>query len=517
MSRFFFLLTVLSLLSLGGLKAQNAAPGGPGKVSGRIIDSVTSLSIEYATISIQIAGQQKVITGTTSDTSGKFNLKGIPEGAYQVSVEFIGYKAFKTSIEISKSKAEVQLGSIFLHSLAASLEAVTVTGTKKLIDNRIDKMVFNAEADLTGQSGAATDLLKKIPQVSVDPEGNVELAGAGGIRFLINGKPSSAFGSNVADVLQSIPASQIKSIEVITNPGAKYDAQGMGGIINIILKQSRVRGINGSLAITTGTRVENGSLNLNMRQGNFGMNAFISGNSRLPVTTPFTTLRSSYDSATNQGTLLSQDGNNRISRNGIESGLGFDWIFNKYNNISGNLGYNTFRNASRGMIYQLQSGGLPDLTKTLNRLNSNSDFHSIDASIEYQKKFRKEDQELSVSANTSIGKREANANNLQSFILKDSAYYGIQNVNFGNESESQISVDYVQPFAEKVLFGAGGRISFDDITSDANVMSLQPASKTYRYDSAVSNNLDYHQRVYALYSELSFPFSNWFDAKVGAR
>ena len=100
----------------------------------------------------------------------------------------------------------------------------------------------------------ATDILKKVPQVSVDADGNVELAGSGGVRFLINGKPSSAFGSSITDVLQSIPASQIKIIEVITNPGAKYDAAGMGGIINIILKSNSARGYNGNLSLSAGTR-----------------------------------------------------------------------------------------------------------------------------------------------------------------------------------------------------------------------------------------------------------------------
>ena len=120
----------------------------------------------------------------------------------------------------------------------------------------------------------ATDVLKKVPQVSVDVDGNVELAGSSSIRFLINGKPSTAFGNSIADVLQSIPANQIRSIEVITNPGAKYDAQGLGGIINIVLKKSTAEGINGNVSLTAGTIMENGSLNINARKGKFGMNAF---------------------------------------------------------------------------------------------------------------------------------------------------------------------------------------------------------------------------------------------------
>lgn len=127
--------------------------------------------------------------------------------------------------------------------------------------------------------------------------GNVELAGSSSIRFLINGKPSTAFGNSVADVLQSIPASQIKSIEVVTNPGAKYDAQGLGGIINIVLKQSNAQGINGNISLAAGTRADNGSFNFNARKGTFGVNAFMSGNYPPALDAPVTTNRMSLDTA----------------------------------------------------------------------------------------------------------------------------------------------------------------------------------------------------------------------------
>src|SRR6478609_4772321 len=256
-------------------------------ISGRVIDSVSKNGVEYGAITLLTVNDNKVLNGTTTDSLGYFTLSDIEEGSYKLSFESIGYKQ-KTlpGIHIKKGEAAQNIGIILLSKTDNTLKDVVVTSQKKLIENRIDKLVFNAENDITSQGGVATDILKKIPQVSIDADGNVELAGNGGIRFLINGKPSTAFGSNVADVLQSIPASQIKSIEVITNPGAKYDAQGLGGIINIILKQSTARGINGNLSLTAGSRTENGSFNFNARKGNLGINAFVSGNMRLPVNTP---------------------------------------------------------------------------------------------------------------------------------------------------------------------------------------------------------------------------------------
>ena len=142
------------------------------------------------------------------------------------------------------------LPNILLETAQNQLKAVNVVGRTPIVENKIDKLVYNAANDITSQSGVALDVLKKVPMVNVDIDGNVELQGDANIRFLINGKPSSIFGASLVDALQSIPASQIKSIEVITSPGAKYDANGTGGIINIILKDSKVQGINGNVNLS---------------------------------------------------------------------------------------------------------------------------------------------------------------------------------------------------------------------------------------------------------------------------
>ncbi|HEY1870247.1 MAG TPA: outer membrane beta-barrel family protein, partial [Chitinophagaceae bacterium] len=352
---------------------------------------------------------------------------------------------------------------------------------------------------------------------------NVELEGNSGIRFLINGKPSTAFGSNIADVLQSIPASEIKSIEVITNPGAKYDAQGMAGIINIILKKSKVNGVNGNVSMTVGTRIENGSFNMTMRKGNFGLNAFVSGNGRLTAKTPSMSDRITTDSIAKAYDLLHQQSEPRTNRYGIQSGVGFDWTFKKHNNLSGNINYNRFGNSGKGIVGQEQKTIsfnddtiITDIVST-NNFQNKFLYHSADANINYKRTFGKEDQSLEIDVSTSLGRNDYSVNNYQTLMPQDSINYGINNNNFGKQNETEIEIDYTQPFSEKVNFDAGADLTFDDITSTSNVYELQPANKTYSYDSLVSNYLSYHQAVYAAYAELSFPVGKLFDAKAGSR
>ena len=305
------------------LLAQPPGKGTSGfKITGRLLDSVSHHPLEYATISLYLNEAKKPVDGTVSDNKGNFAVNNIAPGKYKLVAEFLGYRPYTLlNLLVDKDHPVVDEKDILLQSKAMTLQSITISGQPKIIENKIDKLVFNAERDLTSQVGVATDILKKVPQVSVDVDGNVELAGSSNIHFLINGKPSTAFGSDVADVLQSIPASQIKSIEVITNPGAKYDAQGTGGIINIILKNNSSQGINGNLSLTAGTRTENGSFNLNVRKGNFGMNAYVSGNARLNAKTISSSNRLTNDTAANNTVLLNQDGSSRFKEAVTRRGL----------------------------------------------------------------------------------------------------------------------------------------------------------------------------------------------------
>ena len=491
-------------------------------LTGVVLDSVGHQPIEYATISLFKEGSTNTINGALTNAQGKFKMEVVQTGKFDLLVESIGYQSYTLKgIQIEKN-AHKNLEKIYLGKKITKLADVIVIAPQNLIENKIDKMVFNAEKDLTSQGGVATDILKKIPMVSVDVDGNVELAGSASIRFLIDGKPSTAFGSNIADVLQSIPASQIKSIEVITNPGAKYDAEGLGGIINIILKHSMVKGMNGNISLTAASRNENGSLNLNARNGNFGVNLYVNGNYRIPVNTPSTSTRTSQDTGAKTQVILEQDGSSRLSRFGMQAGLGIDYTLHKKNNFTFSVSSNSFGNNNNGYLDQSQftsdNNGIPvNELYTLSETQSNFRLHEINTSLDYKRTFNKENQELTMGIHSSFGNSTYNSTNNQFAQPGDSLFYGTNNNNPGKQTETEMVIDYAQPLAKEVIWGVGGKMVFMNIHSTSNVLSLQPETKNYIYDSTLSNSLRYKQTVSALYSELSFPVADWFEAKVGLR
>ncbi|MEP6711577.1 MAG: TonB-dependent receptor [Ferruginibacter sp.] len=514
MKKIILLVCVVTIANF--VKAQTSTGN---SIMGTLTDAATNEPLEYGTVTIFIKGEKKPLTGTTTDKSGTFTLPDIPEGTFSILFENIGYTPYTVKeLVLSKKDAIIDLKNISLTLHKKSLQGVTVVAQSKLIENKIDKLVFNAEKDLTSQTGVATDVLKKIPQVSVDVDGNVQLSGASGIRFLINGKPSTAFGSNIADVLQSIPASQIKSVEVITNPGAKYDAQGLGGIINIILKQNNTKGYNGNISLTAGTRTENGSLNLNARKSNFGANAFFSGNKRLPSKTTNDNYRVTTDS--NIISTLHQLSQSRFQRQGFQTGAGFDWTYKKLNNFSGNFSYNYFGFSGSGYTNQAlqadKGNSLPDILSLINA-GSKYIYHNVDASLNYKRTFAKEDQELELSFNTSTGNNQGRSYTEEFDLPQDSVQYGTRAYNPAKIRETEIKIDYTQPLQKDINLGLGAKTSFYDITSNSDVSSLQPVLQEYQPDASLTNNLTYNQKVYAGYAELSFPVAKLFEAKIGGR
>jgi ferric enterobactin receptor len=492
-------------------------------ISGKVFDKSTREPLEYATISIVNKQSGKTITGTVADVKGVFSISNIPFDTYQVNIEFIGYeKTTLDNIVLSVEKRSVSIGTIFLSSSTHNLESVTVVGDKPVVENKIDKIVYNVSNDITSQGGAAIDVLKKVPQVTVDIDGNVELQGNSNIRFLINGKPSSVFGNSLSDALASIPASQIKSVEAITNPGAKYDSQGTGGIINIILYDNKMQGVNGNINLSAGSRLENGSLNLNIRHNNFGINAFFSGNAALKSELPYSQNRFAQDTAAKTITNMVQTSRTDFVRNGFRSGIGFDWNITKNDIITGSLGYNHFGNSNQGLTNQEQlttdysSDPLSDIF-TLRNSDSRSRIGSMDYSLDYKKKFKNEGQELDIVYDQSNGNPYSNYIQSQSYEGQTVPFSGSLSTNPGTDKEINLSIDYTHPVNKNILIETGAKMVDEDISSVASVSTFDPSLNQYVSDALQSYHLNYKMRVYAGYLSTSFKLSDWLNVKAGAR
>jgi ferric enterobactin receptor len=496
---------------------------GEGVVSGKITDSISGTVIEYATISIVRQSDGKVINGTTTNEKGFFKLTEIPNGTYNLLIYFIGYKTSKKeNINITPSSAQINIGNLTITNRQTSLKEVTIEAEQNLIEYKIDKMVYNADKDLTSQGGVALDILKKVPQVSVDVNGNVELQGSSGIRFLINGKPSTIFGNNIADVLQTIPASQIQSIEVVTSPGAKYDAEGTGGIINIILKKNDVQGINGNVSLSGGTRLENGSLNLNARKNKFGVNTFVSGNAQLLSTTINTMDRTTQSSRSLQSSRLLQDGTSDFTRQGYQTGLNFDWDINDKNNINGSFSYNNMSTNTKGItnrqtiLNDSVGNTYSNIQNAIDATNTGKS-GSYDWSLSYKKKFDKKDQELEVLYSSSISNNYSYYSQTQKYISPDSVFNGSYGTNPGTSKETNIAVNYVQPLGENAVFETGVKAVFDNIDSKSDVYLLNTANANYNFNNNQSSALSYKRSVFAYYASIKFQLLKFLDVKVGCR
>ncbi|MDB5008580.1 MAG: pfeA 1 [Mucilaginibacter sp.] len=502
------------------VKAQNNNANNKGKISGKVIDAATKIPVDYATISVYKPGSTSPINGASTDPKGNFSIDNISPGTYTVTADFLGYT--RQTINNVVVNGALSLGNILLAPVQNQLKDVVVNAKVPTVENKIDKLVYNPANDLTSQGGVALDVLQKVPMVTIDINGNVELMGNTNIQFLINGKPSTMFGSSITDALQAIPASQIKNIEVITNPGAKYDATGTGGIINIILKDSKVQGVNGSVNLSAGTRLENGSFNINARKGNFGVSAFFSGNGQLTSTTPSSTNRTSYNSPRDTLTQLYQKGTSAFKRSGYRSGLSLNWDITPKDALTAAFNFNHFGNQSSGSTFQDQNT-LATLSnssvdqQSVNYSNSRFSANSSDWSLAYKKTFNKENQELDVLYNYSFGTNTNDYSQQQDYTNVNLPAIGSIGSNPGTDKETDISIDYTQPITKDFTIETGAKAVIENLANSVNTQTLN-SNGVYAPNPFQTYSFTYGRKVFAYYLSSSFSlFNNFIDGKAGLR
>ncbi len=517
-----YLLLPLLLCCFSLLHAQR--PGGPsitGKITGTVLDTSSNVPVEFATVVLKDAKTDKEVNGTLTDADGNFKLTEIPTGTYTLVLSFIGYETKTVSgIELTPRKPDEDLGVIYMSSTSVTLEEVEVKGEASAFENRIDKLVYNADKDITTLGGDATDVLQRVPLLSVDVEGNVSLRGSSNIQVLINGKPSTIFTSgDLANALRTIPADQIKSVEVITTPSAKYDGEGTAGIINIITKKKSIDGFTGSVSLSAGTRTNRGSLNLNYAKGRFGLNFNGSGWYNIPRKSFTEFFRE--DVIEGESRILDQNGEGRSNFFGPRFSLGAFYDINAYNSLNTSINFRGFgRNNDQTTIARYVAP-VQDLNQYYERISETSAFRSgFDWTTDYRKTFQKPEQEFSVAFQVSGDY----SNSVNDFDQRDTfpdvnpvLDIRNRNSNDGINLEYTGQVDYVHPFSDQFKLETGLKTIIRRIESDFE-------SELFDFDRdefvTLPNQTDvffYNQDVYAAYASVNWKLGEKYGLVAGAR
>lgn len=460
------------------------------KVTGKVIEKISKQPLEYATITLKNTSNPKMIAGGVTNDKGEFAVD-VTSGTYDIIVEFISFKS--TEIKQKNITDNLSLGTIGLAEDAAQLNEVVVRAEKTTVDIKLDKKVYNVGSDLMVKGGTVSDVLDNIPSVSVDAEGTVSLRGNENVRILIDGRPSNAI--NITEALRLIPADAIEKVEVVTNPSARYDAEGGGGLLNIILKKGKNQGFNGTFIANTGYPDNHGiSGTLNYKTEKFNLFTTQGYNYR---NNPGNGLTNSkyFNTDGSVKNYVYEDRSNDRFNNAYNGTAGIEWYIDKstswtnsinYRKSNGNNEDNVFQdNYDKDFVYEF----------TRNRLNKeDSDSENFEFASNFIKNFKKEGHKLSVDISISSNK------DLNSALISDKTTIDpVAKLDDSRNNQDQkrnlFVVDYVLPLGKGQQFEAGYRGDFTNLNTDYAVTSNGVPVDIF------TNFLEYKERINAFYTQ----------------
>lgn len=476
---------------------------------GKVIDEMTNEVIPFATVVLVSKSMNTVIDGTTTNENGQFSISSDSTNIF-IKITFFNSEE-KILENLSSSSNTIDFGEIKLTTSTTEIDAVEVTAEKSSMRFELDKRVFNVGKDISSTGMGALEVLNNVPSVSVDIEGNIKLRGNSGVQILINGKPS-VLSDDPASALGTITADMIESIEVITNPSAKYDAGGTSGILNIILKKNEKNGFNGSISLNTGwphNHSIGGSINYRTKKLNL-FTQFGAGYRSLP----------SYKENENRdvlsGTSVLSDGVAYRDENFYNITLGSDFYLNEWNTItlSGNFAYEieqqpsetniSIYNEDHDLLSQYQR------TETTSALNPKYQYD-----LQYKKEFKKnKEHNLQFSAlGRYFGKtQESDFINLN--IVGTNANINQKTETSFYQFNQTFQLDYVNPFTKNWTIESGAMYDINDVGNDYAVYNEEVG--VFVIDSSFTNNFEYNQKVLGIYATGAYEGDKW-GVKLGLR
>ncbi len=455
-----------------------------GRIIGKVIDKRTNEPLSY--INVLVKANDKLVSGGVTNDKGFFEVEKLALNDYIVLIEFMGYKTVSKTVNLTTKESVVNLNTIFLIEDATQLNEVEIVKEKSLIEQKTDRKIINVGKDLLSAGATAAEILNNIPSVSVDQQSNeVSLRGNSNVRIFVDGKPTTI---RADQLLQQIPSTSIKQVELITNPSAKYNPEGMSGIINIVLNKNSKIGFNGSInsGVTFGeTPKFNGATDINYRSGkinlfgNYGLNSGKNTrNGYVQVLEP------------NEENYQKFDFDNTTTSHLVK--MGMDFYVNEKNTISfyttQNISYNQ---GNSNTSVDFDNASKPDIVQTL---DSNSDNYTQTYNLDYRKNFDKEGHTIELEINYNKG--EDNENSIfNTPVIND----------ITNKAENTlINLDYTNPLSEKdkLEMGLEARIENTD-----NIFLL---------DNSYNSSFNYERKIYSAYGNYFKKIGKW-NLQIGAR
>ncbi len=474
-------------------------------VFGKIIDSESGEPLEYATVTILKVEENSVVTGGITDKDGVFNIPA-SKGDYNILIEYISFKNYTiNNLSVNENK---DLGLISLIMDIESLDAVEIIAEETTVEIKLDKKIYTVGQDLTVKGGNAGDVLDNIPSVSVDLEGNILLRGNDAARILINGKPSSLVGID-SKFLQQLPSDAIEKVEVITSPSARYEAQGSGGIINIILRKNKKLGLNGSLSSNIGYPERTGlSSNINYRNGKINFFNSSGFSNRFSPGSGYN--YSEYYNGDQPSTFFEENRETERDRNSFFTNNGVEWYIDDMTSVVGSFFYNQSESddSQTNNLDELDSTG-DILNQTVQVENEKEIDFNREYNLNFERNFNDSGHKLTIDLQYDNSKEWEDAIISENDILEEL-------IESNQESESYlIQADYVNPIGENRQFEAGFRISQDDDITDYRVYDYENFIPVE--DLNQSNLFQYKERISALYTQYGVKVEDKYSFLVGLR
>ncbi|MFC5192107.1 TonB-dependent receptor domain-containing protein [Algoriphagus aquatilis] len=522
MKKLIYLVTLFSFFSFGVSQAQQTPEKKePTRIIGVAKDLKTGQPVGYATAALYKAGSDVSTAGAVADGEGVFYITGFTTGTYELQLSFLGYETVKRTVNVNSVESDINLGEIAMSDEGVALQEVTVQGQRELIEERVDRTIYKAENDKTTAGGDATDVLRRVPMLSVDLDGNVSMRGSANILVLIDNRPSAIAASSIADALRQIPADEIKAVEVITSPSARFDAEGTSGVINIVTKKNNLQGMTLNINSGAGLRGSNLGLQGSARKGKMGFSLGGFGRSGYNILGSFENQQIT-NSANGTITRTVQSADTKRQEIFGRYNFGVDYEIDKYNFITGAVNFG-IRNSQNWQENFMTQSFLNDVLRAQqNReINTLDNSNSVDVSLNYTKTFEKRGKELSFLTLYSLNNRENSFTNTLFEDDMEDILSRLKNINPSKNEEFTVQVDYVTPVDQKgtQIIEYGAKNILRKAYSDFAYFQAQGANGAFveLEDPTLSNEFSYDQNVTAGYLSYTLQFLKNYTLKPGLR